>query len=148
MSRKKQKYADTIRRKAEAAPPTKTPTEELSKNEQLPLFRLNRFNRLFWPLVISPLFTLLYSPVNRYVMLPKLGSGEVYTDMDGNLVEDYFSANSMARVLFWILLALTELLLIRCLRHVRGWKKIPVIFLGTVMNLVVGMFFLEFTLWS
>ncbi|MGM9625963.1 MAG: hypothetical protein ACI3XM_09695 [Eubacteriales bacterium] len=110
--------------------------------------RFNRFNRLLWPLVVTPLFTLLYYPVNRYVMLPKLGSGKPYVDMSGVLVESYFSANTMALFLFWLLLAATEFLLIRSSGAVHGWKRVLLLLFCTLMNIVTGFFFLEFTVWG
>lgn len=113
-----------------------------------PFVRFNRFNRLFWPLIVTPLFTLLYSPVNRYIMLPRLGSGKPYVDMKGALVESYFSANTMALLLFWLLLAATELLLIRSSRTVHGWKRVLLFLFCTLMNIVTGFFFLEFTVWG
>ena len=138
----KEKYADTIRKKVEAAKnPPPTPPKE-------PVFFLTRWNRRLWPLFVSPLFTLIYAPVNRYVSLPKLGSGRPYEDMQGNLVENYFSANSLARIFFYLLLILTELLLIRTTRGLSRGKRTGLLIAATVLNLVMGVFFLEFTLWE
>lgn len=138
----KEKYADTIRKKAEAAknpPPPKAPE---------PLFFLTSWNRRLWPLFLSPLFTLIYAPINRYVSLPKLGSGRPYEDMQGQFVEQYFSANSLARILFYVLLILTELLLIRTTRGLSRSKRTGLLITATILNFIMGIFFLEFTLWE
>lgn len=137
----KEKYADTIRKKAEAAknPPPKAPE---------PLFFLTSWNRRLWPLFLSPLFTLIYAPINRYVSLPKLGSGRPYEDMQGQFVEQYFSANSLARILFYVMLILTELLLIRTTRGLSRSKRTGLLITATVLNFIMGIFFLEFTLWE
>ncbi|MBQ1282011.1 MAG: hypothetical protein IIY16_07185 [Oscillospiraceae bacterium] len=139
----KEKYADTIRKKVEAAqnPPSPKAREKFR-------FKLNRFNRLSWPLLISPLFTLLYMPVNRYVSLPLFGSGRAYTDMEGALVEQYFSANSVARILFWLLLAVTSYLLFHTSAAIPRTKRILFMIGCTVLNIIMGVFFLEFTLWE
>ena len=138
----KEKYADTIRKKVEAAknPPPPPPKE--------PVFFLTRWNRRLWPLFLSPLFTLIYAPINRCVSLPKLGSGRPYEDINGNLVENYFSANALARVLFYVLLILTELLLIRTTRGLSRFKRTVLLIIATILNLMMGIFFLEFTLWE
>jgi len=137
----KEKYADTIRKKAEAAKhPPKTPKK--------PIFFMMRFNRRLWPLILSPLFTLLYYPVNRYVILPKFGSGRAYVDMNGALIENYFSANSVALILFYLLLLTTEVLLIRTSRGMKTWQRV-LFFIGTaILNCIMGFVFLEFTLWE
>ena len=139
----KEKYADTIRKKVEAAKNPPTP-----KTPHRFRFKLNRFNRRLWPLLISPLFTLLYMPVNRYVSLPLFGSGRAYTDMEGVLVEQYFSANSVARILFWLLIAAVEYLLFRTSASMERAKRIWFMIGCTVLNIVMGVFFLEFTLWE
>ncbi len=138
----KQKYADTIQKKFDAAqnPPP--------KKEKKPVFFLTRWNKLLWPLFCSPLFTLLYAPVNRYVSLPMLGSGRPYEDMDGVLVESYFSANSLSRILFFLLLTVTQLLLVRTTKGVSRGRRTALLVIGTVLNLVMGVVFLEFTLWE
>ena len=62
---KKVKYSDTIRQKCEKK-------NEIPAQDKKPLFSLNRINALLWPLFLSPLFTVLYAPVNRRITLPKL----------------------------------------------------------------------------
>lgn len=143
----KEKYADTIRKKAEQANalPGKNPPPTPKKQ---PVFFLTRWNKRLWPLFLSPIFTLLYAPVNRYVSLPSLGSSRPYENMDGVLVEDYFSANSLARILFYLLLIVTELLLIKTTRGLSRGKRIVLLITATVLNLMMGIFFLEFTLWE
>ncbi len=142
----KQKYADTIQKKFDKKKNPPPPKQEK------PVFFLTRWNRLLWPLFISPVFTLLYAPVNRYVSLPKLGSGRPYEDMNGMLVEDYFSANSLSRILFFLLLITTEFLLIKTTRGISRGKcrcrRIALLIVATVLNLVMGIVFLEFTLWE
>ncbi len=137
----KEKYADTIRKKCEAAknPPPK---------EDKPLFFLTSWNRLLWPLFLSPLFTLLYAPINRCVSLPMFGSGRPYEDRNGVLVEDYFSANSLARILFYLLLVTTELLLVKTTKGISRGKRIALLSAATILNLLMGILFLEFTLWE
>ena len=137
----KEKYADTIRKKVEAAknPPPK---------ETKPAFFLFRWNALLWPLLISPAFTLIYAPINRYVTLPMFGSGRPYEDMAGNLIEDYFSANSAARILFFLLLIITELCWFKTTKGISRGKRIALMIAGTIMNLIMGIVFLEFTLWE
>ena len=137
----KEKYADTIRKKAVAA-------KQLPQNTKKPIFFVTRFNRRLWPLIISPLFTLLYYPVNRYVMLPKFGSGRAYVDMNGALIENYFSANSVALILFYLLIVTTEILLVRTSRSMKLWQRV-LFYLGTaILNCIMGFFFLEFTIWE
>lgn len=138
---KKKKYADTIREKCEG----KTAP---AKPAQKPLFFLNRPNALLWPLFLSPLFTLLYAPVNRHVILPLLGSGRPYVDMDGVLVEEYFSANSLARILFYLLIAATAILLLRTTRGLSKKIRIPLLIVSALLNILLGIVFLEFTLWE
>ncbi len=137
----KQKYADTIRAKVEAG---KHPAP---KKEDVP-FRPNAFNRLFWPILISPAFTLLYIPVNRYITLPLFGSGRPYTDLSGEYIENYFSANSVALILFYLLLAASEILIFHTSKKLPKWKR-TFFFIGcTVINLLTAILFLEFTLWE
>lgn len=138
----KEKYADTIRKKVEAA---KNPPPPPSKE---PMFFLTSWNRRLWPLFLSPLFTLIYAPINRYISLPKLGSGRPYEDMQGQFVEQYFSANSLARILFYALLILTELLLIRTTHGLSKSKRTVLLVTATLLNFIMGIFFLEFTLWE
>lgn len=138
---KKVKYSDTIREKCEKK-------NEVPVQNPKPVFFLNRLNALLWPLFLSPLFTVLYAPVNRSVMLPKLGSGRPYVDMNGALVENYFSANSLSRILFYLLLAATEVLLFRTTRTLSKKKRIPTLIGATLLNLILGVVFLEFTLWE
>ena len=84
-------------------------------------FFLTGFNKQFLHLLLNPLFTLFYIPVNRYVMLPKLGSGREYTDMDGNLVTEYFSANTLSKILFYVLFLTTlALSVMRCKKLHKG----------------------------
>lgn len=137
----KEKYADTIRKKVEAAknPPV---------TETKPALFLFRWNALLWPLLISPVFTLIYAPINRYVTLPLLGSGRPYEDMAGNLIEDYFSANSAARILFYLLLIISEFCLFKTAKPLSRGKRIALLITGTIMNLIMGIVFLEFTLWE
>ena len=137
----KEKYADTIRKKVEAAqnPPV---------TETKPALFLFRWNALLWPLLISPVFTLIYAPINRYVTLPLLGSGRPYKDMAGNLIEDYFSANSAARILFYLLLIISEFCLFKTAKPLSRGKRIALLITGTIMNLIMGIVFLEFTLWE
>ena len=137
----KQKYADTIRQKVEAA---KNPTPPQKK----PVFFLSRWNAILWPLLITPFFTLLYSPINQNIVLPHLGSGRIYEDLQGNLVENYFSANSFARILFYLLLVLTELLMFRTTRNLSKKARTALLIAASVMNLIMGIVFLEFTLWE
>ena len=138
----KEKYADTIQKKVDAAknPPT-APKKE-------PLFFLFGWNKRLWPLFLSPLFTLIYAPINRYISLPKLGSGRPYEDMQGQFVEQYFSANSLARILFFALLILPELLLIRTTHGLSKSKRTVLLVTATLLNFIMGIFFLEFTLWE
>lgn len=111
--------------------------------------RLTRFNRAFLQLLFFPIFTFLYMPVNRYIVLPKLGSGEPYTDMTGAIVENYFSANSVARILFYVILAVALLFSIKYAKdELRGWKRWGYLLLCVVFAVIGGLFFLEFTLWS
>ena len=138
----KEKYADTIRKKVEAG---KNPQQQPPKK---PIFFLYRWNALLWPLFVSPVFTLLYAPINRYISLPKVGSGRPYESMDGVLVEDYFSANSLARILFYCLLTVTELLLIKTTKGLSRGKRTLLLVGTTVLNLMMGILFLEFTLWE
>ena len=137
-----QKYADTIRKKVEAGknPPPAPPKK--------PVFFLYRWNAVLWPLLISPLFTLIYAPINRNVTLPMLGSGRPYEDMNGQLVEEYFSANSAARILFYLLLLTTELLLVRTTRGISRGRRTALLIGATLLNLIMGILFLEFTLWE
>ena len=138
----KEKYADTIQRKVDAAKnPPPAPKKE-------PLFFLTRWNRRVWPLFLAPLFTLIYAPVNRYVSLPTFGSGRPYEDMNGVLVEEYFSANSLARILFYLLLLTTEFLLVRTTKGLTRGKRILLLTGTTVLNVMMGILFLEFTLWE
>ncbi len=136
---KHQKYADTIRQKAEKQNPLPPPKPEI---------RLNRFNRLFLPALTGPLASLLYSPINRYIAVPKLGTGAPYIDMNGALVESYVSANTVVRILHLLLLLFAEIWLIRNTYGMHGWKKAGAILFGTVLNLIGGVIFLEFSLWS
>ncbi len=138
----KEKYADTIRKKVEAAknPPPKPKIE--------PIFFLTRWNKRLWPLFLSPLFTLIYAPINRYVSLPLFGSGRPYEDMNGQLVEDYFSANSLARILFYLLLIATEILLVRTTKGLTRGKRTLLLIGTAILNLMMGILFLEFTLWE
>ncbi len=136
---KKQKYADTIRQKAEPKLPESQPKIK---------FRLNGFNRLFWSALIAPVATVLYYPINRYIAYPKLGSGSPYVDMNGALVETYFSANTLVRILFYLLFLLSEIVLIRNAYGTKGWKKAGILLLGTALSFIGGLIFLEFSLWS
>ena len=137
----KEKYADTIRKKAEAAknPPPK---------ENKPVFFLYRWNALLWPLLLSPIFTLIYAPINRHIVLPQLGSGRPYEDLAGNLIEDYFSANSAAMILFYLLLIVTELFMIKTSKGLSRGKRTALLIAASIMNLIMGIVFLEFTLWE
>ena len=137
----KQKYADTIRLKVEAA---KNPTPPKKK----PPFFLSSWNALLWPLLITPFFTLIYSPINQNIVLPWLGSGRMYEDLQGNLIENYFSANSLARILFYILLLLTEILIFRTTRKLSKKARTVLLIAASLMNLIMGIVFLEFTLWE
>ncbi len=137
---KKTKYADTIRIKADS-------TAEQPHTAKKPMVRLNAFNRLFCAALFAPAAAIVYYPFNRYIAVPKLGTGAPYVDMNGALIEDYFSANTLARILFYLLFAASEFLLIRNAGAVHGWKKIAVLFLGTLLNLIGGILFLEFSLW-
>ena len=137
----KEKYADTIRKKVEAA---KNPQPAKKK----PLFFLNKWNSLLWPLLISPFITLIYAPINRHVMLPLLGSGRIYEDSQGNLVENYFSANSAARILFYVLLIVPQLLMFRTTRRLSKKARTALLIGAAVMNLITAAVFLEFTLWE
>ncbi|MBQ7301878.1 MAG: hypothetical protein IJW77_18770 [Clostridia bacterium] len=137
----KEKYADTIRKKAEAGRSPKPPQKK-------PVFFLTRWNRRIWPLFLTPLFTLLYAPVNRYVTLPLLGSGRAYVDMNGFLIESYFSANSAARILFYLLLITVEVLLFRTTRGMPRVQRVLLLIGATILNLLLGVVFLEFTLWE
>ncbi|MBP3918850.1 MAG: hypothetical protein J6I50_06730 [Clostridia bacterium] len=141
MKKQRRSYADTIRKKMEKETEMKTVPKK-------PALHLNRFNQLFWPLILFPIFTLLYIPINRYIMLPKLGSGRPYVNLSGQLVEQYFSANTAAHILFLVLLLITEFLLFRTLRVIHGWKKALLCIAVTVLNVAAGLLFLEFTLWS
>ena len=138
---KKVKYSDTIRQKCENK-------NEIPAQDKKPLFSLNRINALLWPLFLSPLFTVLYAPVNRRITLPKLGSGRPFVDMKGVLVEDYFSANSLSRIFFYLLIAATEILLVRSTRGISTKKRIPLLIGATLLNIILGVVFLEFTLWE
>ncbi len=110
---------------------------------------LTRINRAFMQLLLFPFFTFLYMPVNRYVILPKLGSGEPYTDMSGAIVENYFSANSLARILFYVLLAVELFFSAKYAKNgLRGWKRWGYLLLCLLFSIIGGVFFLEFTLWS
>lgn len=111
-------------------------------------FRLNTFNRLFLHLLITPVFTLLYAPVNRYVMLPKLGSGAPYVNMAGELVESYFSANTMVRILFYLLTALTLGLTAYRARSFHGWRRVVFVLLSVLGCITAGLIFLEFSVWD
>ena len=137
----KEKYADTIRKKVESA-------QNPPMTETKPALFLFRWNALLWPLLISPVFTLIYAPINRYVTLPLLGSGRPYEDMAGNLIEDYFSANSAARILFYLLLIISEFCLFKSAKSLSRGKRIALLITGTIMNLIMGIVFLEFTLWE
>ena len=137
----KQKYADTIRTKVEAG------THPTQKVNRAP-FRPNPFNRLFWPILISPVFTLLYTPLNRYIVLPLLGSGRPYTDLSGKYIEDYFSANSVALILFYLLFAASEFFIFRTSKKLTRWKRLIFLIGCTVINLLTAILFLEFTLWE
>jgi hypothetical protein len=66
----------------------------------------------------------------------------------GNLIEDYFSANSAARILFYLLLILTELCLFKTTKPLSRGKRIALLIAGTIMNLIMCIVFLEFTLWE
>ena len=52
---------------------------------------LTKFNRVFWPLLITPLSILCYYPLNRFVLLRAFGNGEPYTNSQGEWIERYFS---------------------------------------------------------
>lgn len=138
----KEKYADTIQKKVDAAknPPT-APKKE-------PLFFLFGWNKRLWPLFLSPLFTLIYAPVNRYMSLPLLGSGRPFEDENGLLVGEYFSANSLARILFYLLILTTEILLFKTTKGLPRLQRSFLLIAATLLNLMMGILFLEFTLWE
>ena len=48
---------------------------------------LTKFNRVFWPLLITPLSILCYYPLNRFVLLRAFGNGEPYTISQGEWIE-------------------------------------------------------------
>lgn len=111
--------------------------------------KLNRFNRLFWPLLIFPLCGLLYYPVNRYIMLPAFGDGAAYTDLSGTLVDHYFSANQMAVIVCVLLAAATVVFGVRTvLRYCPKKLRIPAIVFFVLFAVVEAVCFLEFSLWS
>ncbi len=111
-------------------------------------FFLTRFNRLFLQLYLTPLVTLIYAPINRYIVLPKLGSGRPYQDMNGVWIDTYFNANDVARILFYLVLAASLVLTIRQSMQFHGWKRAGYLILCTLISLVTGVAFLEFTVWS
>ena len=121
--------------------------EQRQTTQEKPRIRLNAVNRRLWQLLIIPLFTLIYSPINRLIVLPKLGSGEPYVDVAGNVVTDYFSANTLAVILLVILILLTGFLSVW---NTRGMKIVPRIALLAGCACVVfltSFVFLLITLW-
>ncbi len=98
--------------------------------------------------MLAPLFTVLYYPVNRYVMLPRLGSGRPYVNMDGILVEDYFSANTVAKLLFYLLVLVTCLLSLRASKGLSGRRRAVYLVFCFAISLLGGLLFLEFSLWA
>ena len=111
--------------------------------------RLTRFNRAFLQLLFFPIFTFLYMPINRHIVFPKLGSGAPYTDMHGAIIENYFSANSVVRILFYVILAAELFFSVKYAKdELHGWKRWGYLLLCAVFSLIGGFFFLQFSLWS
>ena len=137
----KERYADTIRKKVDAG------RNPASKPKQ-PLFRMNRLNRWFWPLLLFPAFTLVYTPINHYIALPLFGSGRPHINAFNELVYPVFSANALARILFWLIFSVTELLLIRISLRLDLKKRIAYLIGCTLMCILMGIVFLEYTLWE
>ncbi|MBQ4290582.1 MAG: hypothetical protein II719_05240 [Clostridia bacterium] len=109
--------------------------------------RLNAVNRRVWQLLIIPLFTLIYSPVNRLIVLPKLGSGEPYVDMNGQVVTDYFSANTLAVILLVLLILLTGFLSVWNTRRMKWPARIAVLAGCAAVVFFTSFVFLLITLW-
>ena len=109
--------------------------------------RLNAVNRRVWQLLIIPLFTLIYSPVNRLIVLPKLGSGEPYVDMNGQVVTDYFSANTLAVILLVLLILLTGFLSVWNTRGMKWPARIAVLAGCAAVVFFTSFVFLLITLW-
>ena len=68
--------------------------------------------------------------------------------MNGFLIESYFSANSAARILFYLLLITVEVLLFRTTRGMPRVQRVLLLIGATILNLLLGVVFLEFTLWE
>lgn len=118
----------------------------MKKNEYPSVLR--RFNGTLWQLLITPLALLCYRPMNEYIFLPKFGSGKPYVDMQGELVTDYFSANTLAQWVSALLFVLTVILSVRNTRTLHGWKRAGVLFVCTAVGLVSSVLFLDYTLWG
>lgn len=111
--------------------------------------KLNRINSLFWHLLITPLSGLLYFPINRYIILPRLGNGEPYVDIDGNLIEQYFSANQAALIAAVLAEAVTVYFTVRTFKKLtERWQKTAYFIFCILFSLLTMVLFLEFSLWS
>ncbi len=110
---------------------------------------LNRVNRLFAHLLITPFAILIYTPINKNLILPVFGSGAPYTDIDGNVVESYFSANHFSLLLALCLFALSLILTVRLSRSIHR-LAVRILYIAgcSIMCLLTFVCFLEFSFWS
>ena len=110
---------------------------------------LNRLNRLFAHLLITPFATLIYYPLNKNIVLPTFGSGAPYTAISGKLVDRYFSANHFTLITAVCLLTLTVILSVRLSRSIRK-PPVRILYLTgcILMGFLTFICFLEFSLWS
>ncbi len=92
--KKKAKKAEKRQRKKESKPKyqKKIKRQHAQKNQQAAerfaqthhgLLSLNRFNTLILHLFLTPVMTLIYYPLNRYVFLPLLRDGQPYISTNG-----------------------------------------------------------------
>ena len=110
---------------------------------------LTNINRVFWPLLITPLSILCYYQLIRFVLLRAYRNGEPYTNSQGEWIERDFSANQCALIDALLFAAATLFFGIRALRAVRRRALRIVLTVAECFWALLGIvLFLEFSLWS
>ncbi len=121
--------------------------QRFEQNFTGPLF-LHKYNRMILHLFLTPLFTLLYYPLNRYVMLPLLGDGSPYLNTKGETVEHYFSATHLAWLFAFLLTGITLYFSVRNTKRIQTvWKRILYLIICIYVTGVTFLLFINFSLW-
>ncbi len=157
--KKKAKKAEKRQRKKESKPKyqKKIKRQHAQKNQQAAerfaqthhgLLSLNRFNTLILHLFLTPVMTLIYYPLNRYIFLPLLRDGQPYISTNGETIEHYFSASSLAWLVGAVLSILTLILSVRrALGIERMGRRVLYLIMCLYVTLLTFFLFLNFSLW-